>query len=173
VNNSLVALLGENLIFICLATLFLFVAGWAWKDLKPYDLPQPLPDWFQYWFGSIQILGGLLPFLALIWWGFWRAYPSAIAVLVPYLVVLNIQIISEILALRHFRSVVWVMVPYLYIPYRLWQLYESLYVLEPHPELIWVRYLLILNLGIWLLNYLLDLAQLPRLFRWEESETRL
>lgn len=69
----------------------------------------------------MQIGGGLLPLLAIIW-GIWRGFPSVVTVLVPYFFMLGVQILSEIVSLRQFQSVVWVMVPYLYIPYRLWQL---------------------------------------------------
>ena len=66
--------------------------------------------------------------------------------------------------------VVWVMVPYLYLPYSIWQLYEGLTLLSPEPELIWVRNLLIIEVVLWTLNYALDLSQLPRLLRWEVQE---
>lgn len=80
---------------------------------------------------------------------------------------LGLQILSEILTLRYFHSVVWVMVPYLYLPYRFWQLYQGLTLLNPQPDLIWVQNLLVVNLVLWILNYVLDVSQLPRLLRWE------
>lgn len=57
------------------------------------------------------------------------------------------------------------MVPYLYVPYRLWQLYEALELLSPEP-MGWLQGLLIGESVVWGINYLLDLAQLPRLLRW-------
>jgi hypothetical protein len=35
----------ENLIFFVLATSFLGIVGWAWRNTKPYSLPTPLPGW--------------------------------------------------------------------------------------------------------------------------------
>ncbi|MFW6264108.1 MAG: hypothetical protein ACOC3E_01120, partial [Cyanobacteriota bacterium] len=155
----------ENSLFFTLATLFLILAGWAWRKTKPYTLPEPLPGWFKIWFGTVQVTGGILPLIALIW-GVWRGYPTVLLVLIPYLVILGLQIISEILTLRQFQSVVWVFVPYVYLPYRFWQLYEGLTILSPNEDLIWIRYLLILNLIIWIGNYLLDVTQLPKLLCW-------
>ncbi|HHP7243835.1 MAG TPA: hypothetical protein ACFE0H_04030 [Elainellaceae cyanobacterium] len=158
-------LLVENLIFLAIATIFLAVTGWAWKTAKPYRLPQPLPEWFRVWFLSVQIFGIIPPLIALVW-GIWQGYSGAIAIWAAYFAMLGAQILSEFLALRQFRSVVWVMVPYLYVPYRLWQLYEGLILINPEIAQ-WMHTLLIGEIVLWAGNYLLDLAQLPRLFRWE------
>lgn len=162
-----VNLLFENLLFLAIATSFLVVVGWAWRQSKPYSLPQPLPEWFKVWFLTVQVVGGLLPLVAMLLWGVWWGYSSVLTVLVPYFVMLGLQILSEIVTLRQFQSVVWVMVPYLYLPYRVWQLYEGLTLLSPASELIWVRNLLLIEIVLWTLNYALDLSQLPRLLRWE------
>ncbi|NJL82768.1 MAG: hypothetical protein HC890_07110 [Chloroflexaceae bacterium] len=158
----------ENLTFLAIATAFLVIVGWAWRRTKPFTLPHPLPGWFKIWFASVQIGGGLLPLLALIWWGGWQGYSLVSLILIPYLLMLGLQILSEIMTLR-WQTVVWVMVPYLYLPYRFWQLYEGWQWLAPIPELAGVRYLLLGNLILWIANYCLDLAQLPRLLRWEPN----
>lgn len=80
---------------------------------------------------------------------------------------LGLQILFEILTLRQFHTVVWVMVPYLYLPYRIWQLYEGLSLLSLENELMWVRTLLLVEIVLWTLNYALDVSQLPRLLRWD------
>ncbi len=110
--------------------------------------------------------------VAMLLWGVWWGYRSVLTVLVWYFVMLGLQILSEILTLRQFHSVVWVMVPYLYLPYRIWQLYEGLTLLTPESDLMWVRNLLIVQIVLWSLNYALDLSQLPRLFRWEVQDNQ-
>ncbi|RCJ42073.1 hypothetical protein A6770_35260 [Nostoc minutum NIES-26] len=160
----------ENLIFFLLATSFLVVVGWAWRHAKPFSLPEPLPGWFKIWFGTVQVLGVLLPLPIMVLSGVW-GYTSVLIVLGWYFVMLALQILSEIITLRQFHNVVWVMVPYLYLPYRLWQLYEGLILLGSASELLWIRYLLVLEIVLWTGNYALDLSQLPRLFRWEVRET--
>ncbi|MEH1787341.1 hypothetical protein [Nostoc sp.] len=84
-----------------------------------------------------------------------------------YFIVLGLQIISERVTLRQLQNVVWVMVAYIYLPYRFWQLYEGLTILDSQSELLWVRYLLIFELVLWIVSYAIDVSQLPRLFRWE------
>ncbi len=162
----------ENLLFLVIATSFIVIVGWAWRHSKPFSLPEPLPAWFKIWFGTVQVVGIVLPLLAMLLWGVWWGYSSVLTVLIWYFVMLGLQILSEILTLRQYHSVVWVMVPYLYLPYRIWQLYEGLTLLSPESELMWVRHLLIVEIVLWIANYALDVAQLPRLLRWEVRENR-
>jgi hypothetical protein len=161
----------ENLLFFLVATSFFVVVGWAWRHAKPFNLPEPLPGWFKIWFGTIQVLGVLLPLVVMLLWGVLWGYSSVLTVLSWYFVMLGLQILSEIVTLRQLHNVVWVMVPYLYLPYRIWQLYEGLTILGFESELLWIRNLLVLEIVLWTGNYALDLSQLPRLFRWEVKET--
>ena len=168
-----VNLLYENALFIVTATSFFVVVGWAWRKTKPYDLPHPLPDWFKLWFLTVQIGGILLPLVALIW-SLWQGYSNVAAVLASYFLLLGLQILSESVSLRRFHSTVSVMVPYLYLPYRVWQLYEGLMWLNlTIGELVWIRNLLLLELFLWTANYALDLAQLPRLMHWKSKDAEL
>lgn len=107
-------------------------------------------------------------------WGVWWHYDKVLIVLASYFVMLVLQVISESVSLRQFNSVVFVMVPYLHLPYRIWQLFESLTLLSPENELFWVKNLLLVQIVLWTLNYALDLTQLPRLFKWEDkSEVKI
>ncbi len=163
-------LLVENALFLMGSTAFLVIVGWTWRHLKPFELPQPLPEWFKGWFLTVQVVGGLLPLVVMLLWGVWWGYFNVLGVLASYFVLLALQVLFEIATLRWFHSVVWVMVPYLYLPYRIWQLYEGLTLLSTESELMWVQRLLIIEIILWTLNYGLDLAQLPRLFRWPLNE---
>ncbi|GAC1505026.1 MAG: hypothetical protein NVS2B14_17490 [Chamaesiphon sp.] len=148
------------------------IVGWAWRGTKLYNLPYPLPGWLRIWFLTMQIGGAVLPLTVMLLWGVWWGFTSVLVVLVSYLLMLGLQILTESLTLRRFHSTVFVMVPYLYIPYRIWQLYEGWVLLSPEPELIWVRYLLLFEIILWSLNYCLALAQLPRLFYWQGTESK-
>ncbi len=157
----------ENFLFFAIATAFYVLVGWAWRDAKPYTLPQPLPDWFKVWFLAVQIGGGGLPLLALIW-SLWHGHSNLMVILVSYFVMLGLQILSESISLRWFQSVVFVMVPYLYLPYRIWQLYQGMMLLGSNDQLF--QNLLLAEIGLWTLNYALDLSQLPRLLHWKMSQ---
>ena len=165
--NSHVNILQVDLLFVLVASLFLVVVHLAWRQVEPYNLPSPLPGWFKVWFLTIQIAGVGVPLVVLLWWGICQGYADVLLVLLSYFLILGVQILSESLSLRRFRSVVFVMVPYLYIPYRIWQLWQGLIFLDTKYELTWVQNLLYVEIVLWILNYVLDLSQLPRLMHWE------
>jgi hypothetical protein len=156
----------ENSLFFGIATGFLAITAWFWREVRSFKLPDPLPGWFKYWFGSVQILG-VLPPLAALFWGIWQREPIVWKIFAAYFLVLGLQILSELFTLKRLRSVTWVMVPYLYVPYRLWQLYEGITLTADEAHLAWVKLLLLVEILVWGINYLLDLAQLPRLFQWK------
>jgi hypothetical protein len=55
---------------------------------------------------------------------------------------------------------------YLYLPYRIWQLYEGMMLIKT-DEFGWIQSLLVAEIILWTANYALDLSQLPRLLRWD------
>ena len=159
-------LLWENLIVFVLVTSFLIVVGWVWRESKPFNLPQPLPSWFKAWFFIVLVMGVVLPLIALVVWGVWWGKTSVVVAIAPYFLMLAFQILSESVTLNQFHSCVWVMIPCLYLPYRIWQLHTGLMLLSGESELILVQNLLRLEIGLWIFNYGVHLSQLPRLLRW-------
>lgn len=164
-------LLLENAVFLVFSTIFLVIVGWAWRRLEPFEIPLPLPEWFKVWFLTVQVVGGALPLIVMLLWGVWWRHFNVLAIIMSYFIILVLQLLFEIATLRWFHSIVWVMVPYLYLPYRVWQLYEGLTSISNESELMWVRIVLIIEIILWTLNYGLDLSQLPRLFRWPLEES--
>ncbi len=159
-------LLLENLLFLTVASLFLGLTGWRWRRAKPFSVPHPLPGWFNAWLSLVLVAGLGLPLLALgLTWQL-----SVLQALVPYLGMLVLQIGSEIVALRQFQSCVWVMIPCVYLPYRIWQLYQGLTLLGAADGPLWVQRLLLAEIGLWIFNYGVHLSQLPRLFAWQLQE---
>lgn len=108
-----------------------------------------------------------MPLGAMLFWGVWRGYSSVLMVFASYFLMLGLQIASEIYVHRQFHSIAWVTIPCLYLPYRIWQLYEGVTILSTANELILVRYLLFAEIVLWLFNYGVHLSQLPKLMRWE------
>jgi len=167
-SNSYIFL--ETLLFLGISTTFLTLVGWAWRLAKPYELPRPLPAWFKVWFLTVQLVGGLLPLVVMALWGVWWNHNRVLTVFIPYFVALGGQILSESVALRWFHSIVWVMVPYLYVPYRIWQLYQGWRLLRLDSALVGIQNLLLVVILLWTLSYSLNLSQLPRLLYWEVKD---
>ncbi|ARV63092.1 hypothetical protein BZZ01_17805 [Nostocales cyanobacterium HT-58-2] len=161
----------ENLVFFIISTFFCVVVGWAWGNSKPFSLPKPVPGWFKIWFGTVQVVGVIVPLVVMLVWGVWLGDQRILTVFIPYFVMLGLQILAEILTLRQFHTVVWVMIPYLYLPYRFWQLYEGWKFVSSQTDLAWVQNLLLVELVLWIGNYALDVSQLPRLLGWYVKES--
>lgn len=157
-------LLFENLLFLVVTTSFLVFVGWVWRQSKPFSIPEPLPTWFKAWLSVVLVVGVALPVLAmLVWWG----DRSVLQATLPYFVMLGFQILSESVTLNRFQSCVWVTIPCLYLPYRIWQLHSGLTLLSLESGPIWVQRLLLAEIVLWSFNYGVHLFQLPRLLRWE------
>jgi hypothetical protein len=171
-SPTILHLFWENFIFLILSTSFLVFVGWVWRYSKPFTLPQPLPTWFKGWLFLVLALGVVLPLITLILWGLCWGKTSVVLVLVPYFLMLGFQILSESVTLNQFRSCVWVMIPCIYLPYRIWQLYSGITLLSGESDLILIQNLLLLEIGLWIFNYGVHLSQLPRLLRWEQETTR-
>ena len=165
--STMVNIFIENSLFVIISTSFLAFVGWVWRRAKPFSIPQPLPTWFKAWLSVVLVVGVLFPILAIVLWGVWWNHKSVLLALIPYLVMLALQILSEIVTSKRFQSCVWVMIPCLYLPYRVWQLYSGLMLLSLESGTIWVQRLLLVEIVLWIFNYGVHLSQIPRLLRWE------
>lgn len=166
--QSISSIVGSDLLFVAGATAFLALVGWAWRRANPFDLPSSLPAWFRVWFVTVLIVGLVAPIAALEW-GAFHGDAIVLNVLIPYFVLLALQILTESIILRWFHSVVWVMVPYLYLPYRLWRLYQGLALLES-SDLTWFHTLVQVEIVLWTANYGFNLVLLPQLLRWQTKD---
>jgi hypothetical protein len=159
----------ENLLFFTIATAFLAFLTWIWRHTKPFDIPLPLPAWLRFWFFTVQVLGVLVPVAIAFWAGISLRDTPVLSILLSYLLMLALQIVTEIILLRQFHTVAWIAIPYLYLPYRVWQLYQGILSTNAIEELGWFQALLVLEIGIWIINYSFNLIQLPTLLRWDRS----
>jgi len=157
----------ENLLFLVISTSFLGFVGFLWRESKPFSLPQPLPAWFSAWLAVVLVVGLALPLVGMIVWGVWWGNQNVLQALIPYFVMLGLQILSESVTVNRFHSCVWVTIPCLYLPYRIWQLYSGLTLLSIENDSIWIQRLLVTEIVLWIFNYGVHLSQIPRLLQWE------
>jgi hypothetical protein len=162
-SNTLV----ENLLFFLITTSFLGLMGWNWRQSCPFRLPQSLPRWFSSWLVLVLFVGILVPVIAIVFGWFGLGNTNVLQAFLPYFLMLGLQILCETVTLRNFRSCIWVVIPCLYIPYRVWQLHTGIALVGAEANLLWVKRLLVIEIWFWMLNYGVHLYQIPRLLRWD------
>jgi hypothetical protein len=85
--------------------------------------------------------------------------------LVPYVVMLALQIASEMYCWKRRESPVWVIVPCLYLPWRLWQSCRGIGVAADGPPLtLATMYALSV---LWVVNIGVHYTNIPRALRWD------
>jgi hypothetical protein len=111
-----------NLAFVLFASAVLAWAQWRTVPGPAFPGPAPVGPVFKVWLVVIWVVGLLLPVAALII----EPAPSTRAALLPYLVTFILQVATEIFIWKRWRSPIWVMVPCLYLPWRLFQSWMGL-----------------------------------------------
>jgi len=163
------ALFIENLIFLVLATLVLVVGVKRYPDARPFPGPvKPWPLWFRIWFPIIWFVGGVIPLITLVGWGIIGGNTSVVLALTPYFVMFFLQIVSEQVVWKNFQSPIWVIVPCLYLPWRVWQCVRGLETLGPDSGLLVADITLWALLVLWILNIFVHFTGIPNSMRWNE-----
>lgn len=128
---SLLSLVGLDCIFNLGATLFLLMAdSCAWFNSPTQSCKSKAPLSYQFWNMVAAVTGFIIPLMMMF--GSHKGYlqpqltfiPSAI-LLGPYLLLLSVQILTEMLT-WHWQSPVWLVTPVIYEAYRLLQLMRGL-----------------------------------------------
>lgn len=128
---SLLSLIGLDCIFNLGATLFLLMAdSCARPKHLPHNCNSKPPVSYQFWNMIANVTGFVIPLLMLLGSqkGFLQPHLSFIpfAVLLgPYLLLLSVQILTELLT-WHWQSPVWLVTPVVYESYRVLQLMRGL-----------------------------------------------
>ena len=114
--DALTVILG-NLVFFVFACVILIWAQWRATPGPRFPGPPPVGPVFKVWLIVIWAVGLLLPIAALIleW-----SVATRLAIL-PYLALFVMQVATEVFVWKRWQSPVWVLVPCLYLPWRLFQ----------------------------------------------------
>lgn len=128
---SLLSLIGLDCIFNLGATLFLLMAHSTTQPKDPTQAPKSnAPFSYRFWNIFASIIGYAIPLVLLFGSqrGFLQPQLSHISYLVllgPYLLLLSVQILTEVLT-WHWQSPVWLVTPVVYEAYRVLQLMRGL-----------------------------------------------
>ncbi len=150
-----------NLGFVAVAAAIL---GWAKLRTRPgpaFPGPRPVGPLFKVWLLVIWLVGMLLPLVALAVAG--RAPMVAVA-LGWYVALFLVQIGFELLAWKRWRSPVWVIVPCLFLPWRLFQVAMGLAVVGGPPLAVATLWALLV---LWVINVGVHYSNIPNSLRWD------
>ncbi|KAJ0051801.1 hypothetical protein Pint_00192 [Pistacia integerrima] len=128
---SLLSLIGLDCIFNLGATLFLLMADSCARPKKPTEAFNSKPPFsYQFWNMVANVTGFIIPLMMLLGCQKGLVQPQVsfipFAILLgPYLLLLSVQILTEMLT-WHWRSPVWLVTPVVYESYRVLQLMRGL-----------------------------------------------
>jgi hypothetical protein len=155
----------QNSVFIVLACACLL---WAERRTRPgpvFPGPQPVGPMFRAWLIVIWLVGLALPAIALAWDGVVRGEIAVAAALLPYFLTFFAQLATEIFVWKRWRSPVWVIVPCLYLPWRVYQQAIGLALVEG-AEVPLTRFTLYALLILWIINIGVHYTNIVNTMRW-------
>lgn len=165
-------IVAENLVFLAVASVILAVGVRRYRGTAPFPGPvRPWPLWFQIWFRVIWIAGFLLPAAVIIAFGFIPGDGAVMLALGPYFVMFIVQIAAEQYVWRVHKSPIWVSVPALFLPWRLWQVVRGFQVMEPYPHQTLVTYTLWVLFVLWIINIGVHYTGIPASMRYHKHTT--
>lgn len=161
-----VATLLQNLGFFALASLYVWIGAKRTAGTTPFPGPRPPADWFKSWLIVIWLVGLMLPLGTLIWAGLVQGQDQVTIGLGAYLIMVFTQIGTEIFVWKRWKSPIWVIIPCLYLTWRVWQCVWGLHILEGEGSVI-VTVTYIALLVLWIINIGVHFTNIPMTLRWD------
>ncbi len=155
------AILASNIGFFAFACAVLAWAQWRSEPGPRFPGPGPVGRVFKAWLIVIWVVGLLLPLAALVIE--WSA-PTRLALL-PYLAMFVAQVATELFVWKRWGSPVWVLVPCLYLPWRLFQSWIGIGIVDDAglPLTLFTMYALFV---LWAINIGVHYTNIPNTLRW-------
>ena len=158
---TFVSVVLANCAFFAFACLTLVWAQWRTEAGPQFPGPQPVGPVFKVWLVVIWVVGLILPIVALVLeWG----APTRLA-LVQYLLMFVAQVGTELFVWKRWRSPVWVLVPCLYLPWRLFQSGWGIASVDG-TALPWTALTLYALFVLWLINIGVHYTNIVNTLRW-------
>lgn len=165
-SSPLIATVTQNLGFFTLASLYIFIGAKRAVGTAVFPGPRPPEPWFKLWLIVIWIVGLVLPIVTLVMVGLWQGKGAVTLGIGAYLIGVFAQIASEVFVWKRWKSPIWVIVPCLYLTWRVWQCVWGLQLLAGQgPVLAEVTYWALLVL--WVINIGVHFTNIPMTLRWD------
>lgn len=165
--TSLAGVVLQNIAFIVFAMSILLWGQARVRHAPPWPGPRPVGRVFRGWLLVIWLVGFALPVLAIIVDGALGGHGAVWLALLPYLLMFIVQIAFELFVWKRWRSVVWVLVPCLFLPWRCFQVYVGLATVWPMEGLVLTKLTLVALLALWLINIGVHYTGIALNLRWD------
>lgn len=166
VMDPLVSALAQNIAFFAIASLYVWIGARRVAGSAPFPGPRPPPLWFKVWLVVIWLVGLLWPAVALVWAIATDAATNIAIGLGAYLVMLFAQVGTEIFVWKRWRSAIWVIVPCLYLPWRLWQCWWG-FDLSGVEASAFATATYMALIALWIINIGVHFTNVPLTLRWD------
>lgn len=165
--TSLTGVVVQNAAFLVFAVIILLWAQARIRHAPAWPGPRPVGRVFRWWLLVIWLVGFLLPVVAMVVDGVAGGRSEAWLVVVPYLLMFVVQIAYELFVWKRWRSVVWVLVPCLFLPWRCFQIHVGLMTVLPLEGLLLTKVTLVALLVLWLINIGVHYSGIALNLRWD------
>jgi hypothetical protein len=165
--TSLTGVFVQNAVFLVFAVIILVWAQGRIRHAPAWPGPRPVGRVFRWWLLVIWLVGVLLPLVAIAVDGVIADRPAAMLALVPYVLLVFIQIAYELYVWKRWRSAVWVLVPCLFLPWRCFQIHVGLMTVLPLEGLLLTKITLAALLVLWLINIGVHYSGIALNLRWD------
>ncbi len=156
----------HNLGFAVIASVIVWICALRSRGTAPFPGPTPIGLRFRAWLVVIWLVGFGLPLVTVIRDGVLGSRAALTAALVAYFVMFFAQIGTELACWKGGRTTAWVIVPCLYLPWRLWQIYwgASVSAVDSTPlsSLTWAALFV-----LWVINVGVHYTGIPLSMRWD------
>jgi hypothetical protein len=160
-SDPLIATITQNGVFFLIASLYVAIGARRAAGTASFPGPRPPEAWFKAW-----VVGLLLPLAALLYDGVIRGVGAAAIGLGFYLVMVVAQIATEIFVWKRWKSPIWVIVPCLYLSWRMWQVVWGLHLVQGQDSpLTHITFYALFVL--WVINIGVHFTNIPMTLRWD------
>lgn len=165
-DDPLLFALAQNSAFFIIASTYVWIGAARARGTAVFPGPRPPSRWFKIWLVVIWLVGLVLPLYALVSAGFIDNIREVRIGIGAYLAMFIAQVATEIFVWKRWRSPIWVIVPCLYLSWRLWQIVWAGN-LPGVAESTLASVTCIALFILWVINIGVHFTNIPRTLRWD------